>query len=58
MTVRRLHDIDMSGWFALIQFIPFIGWILMIIFACQRGTDGENRFGMGPAQTTIPEVFA
>ena len=58
VTVRRLHDIDMSGWFVLIQFIPFIGWIVIMIFACRRGTAGANRFGMGPATTAIPEVFA
>ena len=58
VTVRRLHDIDMSGWFVLIQFIPFVGWIIVLIFACQRGTDGATRFGMGPASATIPEVFA
>ena len=58
VTVRRLHDVDMSGRFVLIQFIPLIGWIIILVFACQRGTDGANRFGMGPASATIPEVFA
>jgi len=58
VSVRRLHDIDMSGWFLLIEFIPLIGWIFMIVWGCQRGTDGPNRFGMGPAGAAIPEVFA
>ena len=58
VSVRRLHDIDMSGWFFLVTLIPFIGWILMIVWACQRGTEGANRFGMGPAGAAIPEVFA
>jgi uncharacterized membrane protein YhaH (DUF805 family) len=58
VSVRRLHDLDMSGGFIFLTFIPLIGWILMIVWACQRGTPGPNRFGMGPAGATIPEVFA
>jgi uncharacterized membrane protein YhaH (DUF805 family) len=58
VTVRRLHDIDMSGWWILISFIPLIGGILLLVWTCQRGTQGANRFGMGPAQAAIPEVFA
>jgi uncharacterized membrane protein YhaH (DUF805 family) len=57
VAVRRLHDIDMSGWWVLISFIPLVG-LLTLFWLCQRGTEGPNRFGMGPAQTAIPEVFA
>lgn len=46
--VRRLHDIDKSGWWILIGFIPIIGWIIFIIWACTKGTDGANRFGPDP----------
>ena len=46
LTVRRLHDIDFNGWWILIGFIPFIGSIVLIIFACLPGTEGENRFGL------------
>jgi uncharacterized membrane protein YhaH (DUF805 family) len=58
VTVRRLHDIDRSGWWVLIYFVPLIGLIVMLVFLCTRGTDGANRFGMGPAGAAIPEVFA
>lgn len=58
VSVRRLHDIDMSGGFLLIGLIPLIGTILMLVWMCQRGTEGANRFGAGPAQASIPEVFA
>ncbi len=46
--VRRLHDTDRSGWWQLLWFIPLIGWIVMIVFMCLRGTEGSNRFGPDP----------
>jgi uncharacterized membrane protein YhaH (DUF805 family) len=47
MGVRRLHDIDRTGWWYLIV-LTLIGVILLIIWACQRGTPGANRFGPDP----------
>ena len=45
VTVRRLHDIDKSGWWCLVQIIPLVGPLVMILFACREGTVGSNRFG-------------
>lgn len=45
---RRLHDINKSGWWQLIGIIPVIGWIVLIWFFAQKGTDGVNRFGPDP----------
>ena len=45
---RRLHDIDRSGWWQLIALIPLIGWLILIVWLCKRGTAGENRFGADP----------
>jgi uncharacterized membrane protein YhaH (DUF805 family) len=56
--VRRLHDQDKSGWFILIQFIPYIGGIIMLIFMCIEGTKGENRYGPDPKGENIADVFA
>lgn len=41
---RRLHDVDRSGWWQLIGFIPLIGWILLIYWMVQPGKE-PNRFG-------------
>ncbi len=43
--VRRLHDTDRSGWWYLLIFVPLIGFIVLIVFWCQKGTPGRNRFG-------------
>jgi uncharacterized membrane protein YhaH (DUF805 family) len=45
VTVRRLHDIDRSGWWMLILLVPLVGAIVMFVFMCLRGTFGPNRFG-------------
>ena len=43
LTVRRLHDIDKSGWWVLIGLVPF-GGIVLLIFSLLEGTPGPNRF--------------
>ena len=44
LCVRRLHDIDRTGWWVLIAF-TIIGAFLLIYWACVKGTTGPNRFG-------------
>lgn len=34
-TIRRLHDVNKSGWFILIAFIPILGVIALLIFLAQ-----------------------
>ena len=48
IAVRRMHDLDKSGWWILINLIPIVGWIIYIVWACQKGTSGNNRFGADP----------
>ena len=40
---RRLHDIDKSGWFQLLNLIPVIGWIIVVYWAVQERKE-PNRF--------------
>ena len=47
VSVRRLHDIDRTGWWILLGF-TVIGALVLIYWACQRGTPGPNRFGPDP----------
>ena len=48
VSVRRLHDLDRSGWWILLGLIPIVGWIIIIIWNCSKGTPGPNRFGPDP----------
>ena len=45
---RRLHDTDRSGWWQLIALIPFVGWIVLIVFYVMDSDADENRFGPNP----------
>lgn len=45
VSVRRLHDLDKSGWWLLLSFIPLIGAIVLIVWFATAGTKGSNRFG-------------
>jgi uncharacterized membrane protein YhaH (DUF805 family) len=46
--VRRLHDIDRSGWWLLIALVPLIGWIIALYWAVKEGDAQANRYGAGP----------
>ena len=54
VSVRRLHDIDRSGWWALIAFIPGLGALALLIMHLLPGTDGPNRFG--PPNSPAPDL--
>jgi uncharacterized membrane protein YhaH (DUF805 family) len=57
-TARRLHDIDKSGWWQLLWFLPIIGWIIVIVWMCTNSTPGDNRFGPHPYGQLSPAALA
>lgn len=64
VTIRRLHDRDMSGWwylgFIIAGTIPYVGNVLNIVFLvilCLNGTAGPNRFGSDPKNPGSYDVF-
>lgn len=44
VSIRRLHDINKSGWNILWILLPFIGIIILLIFWL-KGSDGDNQYG-------------
>jgi uncharacterized membrane protein YhaH (DUF805 family) len=44
LLVRRLHDIDKSGWWVFIGLVPFAGPIILLVFTVLDGTPGLNRY--------------
>ncbi len=50
VAVRRLHDINRSGWWFLIA-LTVIGIVLLIYWYIQPGTRGANKYGADPLQS-------
>ena len=48
VSVRRLHDVDRSGWWYLLGCVPLLGAIVLFVLFCTEGTRGPNRFGADP----------
>ena len=48
VTVRRLHDTGKSGWFLLINLIPYIGGLIVFVFTVIEGDNGDNEYGPDP----------
>lgn len=44
LAVRRLHDIDLSGWWAVFALIPYIGWLILIPLSI-KGDTKANKHG-------------
>ena len=55
--VRRLHDINRTGWWLLLIFVPVIGWIVLIVWAIERGDMGPNKYGPDPRQATSQQAY-
>lgn len=65
VTVRRFHDLNLSGWLYLLalalNFIPFVNflvWIAVLVLMCLKGTDGPNKYGEDPTQPNNAAVFS
>lgn len=48
VSVRRLHDVNRSGWFMFIALVPLVGIIWLLVLDCTEGTDGPNEYGPDP----------
>lgn len=46
--IRRLHDTGRTGWWLLLNFIPFIGFIVLFIFYVTDSDPGLNKYGPNP----------
>ncbi|RUU10459.1 DUF805 domain-containing protein, partial [Mesorhizobium sp. M6A.T.Ca.TU.002.02.2.1] len=53
LTVRRLHDIGLTGWLVLICLIPPIGGLAILVFGLIPSQTGENQWGAVPAGVRV-----
>ena len=50
LIIRRLHDLNKSGWFSLLLFVPIIDFFFGLYLLFVKGTDGPNEYGPDPLQ--------
>ncbi len=55
VSIRRLHDIGMSGWFVLLCLVPYIGGIFMLVCAFIPSQAYVNQYG--PIPKPQPTVY-
>ncbi|WP_430404572.1 DUF805 domain-containing protein [Hyphomonas sp.] len=60
ITVRRLHDQDLSGWMYLISLIPYIGGLILLVFMILDSKPAPNKHGPSPKYmgVTTADTFA
>ncbi len=45
LVIKRLHDINQSGFWALLLLLPAVNFFIFIGIGLINGTDGPNKFG-------------
>ena len=48
ISIRRLHDLNKSGWFMLLLVIPFVNIVFILYLYLAPGTVGYNNYGADP----------
>jgi uncharacterized membrane protein YhaH (DUF805 family) len=49
ITVRRIHDMGLSGWFCLLVFVPTVGALIVLVFTLIPSQARDNQWGPVPA---------
>ena len=50
LAVRRLHDLNLSGWYYLAFLIPVVGVLFSLYVLFAPGTVGPNKYGADPLE--------
>lgn len=47
-TIKRCHDLNLSGWTGFLLLLPLINVIFLLMLACKPGDPHANRYGSPP----------
>jgi hypothetical protein len=50
--VRRLNDINASGWLSLLMLVPIANLVLGLVMLFKRGSEGSNQYGAAPVSNS------
>lgn len=54
---RRLHDVGRSGWWLVLYFVPFVGFLVLLYWNVQPSQPQANAFGEPPLAAVQPPSF-
>ncbi|OTG84439.1 hypothetical protein B9T33_01220 [Acinetobacter sp. ANC 5054] len=57
-SVRRLHDFNVSGWFALLELIPLLNILMFLALMLIPSSETSNKYGEPRASKTWEVVLA
>ena len=52
LAIRRLNDMDQSGWWSIAMFVPLVNFFVGLWLLFGRGTQGGNSYGPAPSANT------
>ena len=58
INARRFHDMNRSGWWMLLFFIPPINFIVLLYLLLGSGTNGQNNYGAKRQNATWEKILA
>ena len=56
--MQRLHDMNASGWWSVLMFVPIANALMGLVLLFAPGTRGDNRFGLQPKPNSIGVYIA
>ena len=56
--MQRLHDMNASGWWSLLMFVPIANALMGLVLLFAPGTKGDNRFGLQPKPNHVGVYIA
>lgn len=54
---RRLHDLNLSGWYVLLMLIPLVNFIFTLYLIFAPGSQGSNQYGYPPRPNRTVHYF-
>jgi uncharacterized membrane protein YhaH (DUF805 family)/cold shock CspA family protein len=57
VTIRRIHDLGLSGWFYLLILLPYVGGLIILVFSLLPSQKHENKWGPVPVGVKIPTPY-
>ncbi|WP_269931798.1 DUF805 domain-containing protein [Aminobacter sp. HY435] len=57
VTIRRIHDLGLSGWFYLLILLPYVGGLIIFVFTLIPSQKHENKWGPVPVGVRVPPPY-